>query len=203
MSAPIVIEPVKPAPTTVGRVEPLRGSAIVGMLRELDDSPPDGSGESGLPQSHHDAYRLKLQGISPDDIGKRFCVSRVTVWRWCKAVEAEYRESIETEPVLNQIASEIARLDDLEQQNRDAAAKARAGRERALFLSEARKCAGQRANLKLSVGILPRAPEKLFAAVADLRPADLANPNDNPSTRSRDDIIAELIGRLENSRTIS
>ena len=156
--------------------------------------------ESSLPKQYHEAYRMKLSGQSIQDIADTFSVDRVTIWRWCKAVEAEAVSQLADEPVLNIIAREVSRLTDLEEQTRAGAANTKSDRSKAMFLSEARRAAVSRQNLLIATGIIPKAPDQIFRVTADLKPTDKV---ETPEERlSRDEAIKQLIDKMQHSRFV-
>lgn len=126
--------------------------------------------ESALPQTHHEAYRMKLAGRAIQDIAESYGVDRTTIWRWCKAVEAEARKQIAGEPVFNLIVREIIRLTDLEEQARVGAENTKSDRAKGIYLSEARRAAVARQNLLITTGIFPKAPEQVFRITANMKP---------------------------------
>jgi len=141
--------------------------------------------ESGLPKTHHDAYRMKLAGRAIQDIADTYKVDRTTVWRWCKAVEQETMSQLADEPVFNLIVREVSRLTDNEEQARDGAEQTTSDRAKAMFLAEARRAAVSRQNLLITTGIFPKAPEQIYRVTATMKP------------KTENDESTELLSRAE------
>src|SRR5262245_54353734 len=93
---------------------------------------PPGLLESALPRDYHQAYKLRLAGIAVAEIAAKFGKDQTTIWRWCKAVENEYVNYLETTPTFNMVAEQLKRLRDIEEECRRAAANERSGRARAM-----------------------------------------------------------------------
>jgi hypothetical protein len=149
--------------------------------------------ETKLPDSHNQAYKLRLQGMAVGDIAAQFGVCRETIWRWCKLVEQEFLRQLETTPAFNIIAEQFKRLRDLEEENRTAAAGAKSERAKAMFYAVALKALQAQNELLLDVGILDRAPDKLFSVVTNARPQPQQVPREH---RSREQLINDLLDKL-------
>jgi transposase-like protein len=149
--------------------------------------------ETKLPDSHNQAYKLRLQGMAVSDIAARFGVCRETIWRWCRAVADEFTRQLETTPAFNIIAEQFKRLRDLEEENRTAAAGAKSERAKAMFFAVALKALQAQNELLLDVGILDRAPDKLFSVVTNARPQPEKVPREH---RSRQELISDLVDKL-------
>lgn len=161
--------------------------------------------ESRLPDTHHLAYRMRLAGKRVGGVGgiaAHFHKRRETIWRWCQLVEAEYRKLVEHEPVLNQISREVAGLTDLEMQARENLEASTNDRAIIGFLGEARKAATARQNFLLTVGVLPKEPERLYTATVEFKPMDDGTDDDNTPLRSRQEMIETLIDALSKGRTL-
>lgn len=157
--------------------------------------------ESTLDQRFNDAYRLKLAGRPIKEIADHFKVDRVTIWRWCKQVEGEALQQIADEPVFNLIVRGVARLNDIEEQARDAALKTKSDRAKVMFLGEARRAAISRHNLLITTGFFPKAPEQIFRVTASMKPHEMDVGEAGP-LRDRKETIGELIEAMQRGRSI-
>lgn len=180
------LEALLPAPTVITALE-----LAAGETAGADHSPA--LVETKLPDSHNQAYKLRLQGMAVGDIAAKFGVCRETIWRWCKLVEQEFLRQLETTPAFNIIAEQFKRLRDLEEENRQAAAGAKSERAKAMFFAVALKALQAQNELLLDVGILDRAPDKLFSVVTNARPQPDKVPREH---RSRQELISDLVDKL-------
>lgn len=158
--------------------------------------------ESTLPETHHQAFAMRLQGKSVSAIAQHFGVDRTTVWRWIQKVAAEFREQLENEPTFNIFAREVQNLDDLERQARENAERTNSDRARTGFLAEARRCCTARTNLLLTCGVIPKAPEHLYRATVNLKPEDLKESADDEENMSRQEAIAQCILRMQKEKSL-
>ncbi|TWT31105.1 hypothetical protein KOR34_44790 [Posidoniimonas corsicana] len=174
--------------------------SVVTALEALGDPPKDFEG-SKLTEQHHRIYRARLAGKPVREIAQAEGVDPSTVWRKCKAVEAEASEQY-SKPVLNILTEELARLTDLEQQARQLAESSKSDRAKQAYLGEARRSATARQHLLVTTGILPKSPEKIYQVIADNRPQEILSDDDRGPTIPRDQAISQLIGKMANARSL-
>ena len=173
-------------------------AAVSAAVAAVIDSQPKDTvpPKSELKPAMNAAYRLHLAGMKVKDIAKQLNISRISVWRYVKAVEAEAREQLENEPHFNSLVRQLLSLEDLEQQAREAAANATSDKAKAAFLGEARRASTAAANLKLATGLIAKEPEKHFHVTASLRPE---SPHDAKPNRTRDELVEHLLELLQNT----
>jgi len=158
--------------------------------------------DSECPDSWHTCYKMKLSGLSSGAIAKRMGICRTQVWRRCKAVETEFLQTLEATPILNIISEEIAKLSNLEAMNYKLAEETDSSRAKSLFLTEARRVAGDRRKLLQDVGILPHwDPEKIYRKPGDMKPAEV-RADENQQPRSKEAMLEEILEILERTPVI-
>jgi len=149
---------------------------------------------------HREAYRLHRAGQTMSQIAHAFGVSERTIYRWIESYEDQYRGSIEGKPVLNLIAEELAKLDDLEREGMREAAATKFPTQRRGYLLIALKAMTARHALLLEVGILPREPTKIYGALQELKPLVAESGADH--TRTEEQIRDDILALLQSSRTV-
>lgn len=175
--------------------------SIITALESAGDPPTEPEQGSKLTEQHHRIYRARLAGKPVKEIAEAEGIDPSTVWRKCKAVEAEAGERY-TQPVLNILTEELNRLTDLEQQARQLAETSKSDRAKQAYLGEARRAATARQGLLVTTGILPKSPEKIYQVIADNRPQEILSDDDRGPTIPRDQAISQLIDKMANARSL-
>lgn len=156
---------------------------------------------SKLPDSFHETMRLKLSGVPTNEIARRMGIDRTTVNRRCFAVEKEFTEHLEGQTSFSIIATEIQRLNKIEDAAMKVVDETKSDRVRDAALNTARKVIMARFHIYLKSGLVDQVPERIFQLIANFKPADF-NEEKTEVTRTRQEAVSEIIEAFQKSRIL-
>jgi DNA-binding Lrp family transcriptional regulator len=140
-----------------------------------------------------EAWRCRyVAGLPLKEVADRLECSPRTVQRLVRRAEEQARVELETEPPLSIISREATRLLGIALDALRDAERCKSDRERTAHRNCAVRALKARADLLVSVGIMPAEPTKIYSAVAHLKPQDPGG--DKPGyERSEEDVREECL----------
>jgi len=147
------------------------------------------------------AFALHLAGETYEQIAERLDVSRASVGRLLAEYRSAYRKRLETEPTLHLIAERLSRYEAIAATALRDAESATSDRGRHSHRQTALRAMRQFDELALSVGVLPKEPEKIYSATINMKPSDLRSDGET-DPRSAEDIAADIQRLLKHTRVL-
>lgn len=146
------------------------------------------------------AYRLKMQGYTVEQIATNMRVCQRTIHRWLTKHKEEYATQLQSQPGVNVLAEHIAALEEMERLAMQDYRRSSGNRDRHSFLKAAMNARQQIIDLQLKVGVMPSSPSQLHVSVQDSSP--LASAAEKEASLSREELTARLIELVGNPKQL-
>lgn len=151
-------------------------------------------------ERHREAYLMKRSGEQIKAIASKFGVDVRTIHRWLMTYEENYRKALEEKPMVNLIAEEVAKLDEMEHTARKLASASRSDAHCRGYLNLALKALIAKQQFLLNVGVLPTEPAKIYTTISSNQPGD--SRTSSSDERSDEEIQQNIIELLKHARSL-
>ena len=179
--------------TTSNESDTKPGGGIITILQQSKTP------AAGITDQQRRAMKLRLAGKSLESIGKTLGVTRQTVARWLKAVAEESIRELEQESSISILTQQLQGLKDLENKARRGADTTKSDRQRISCLNAAARFQKMQLDIMVTVGILPKQAEKIFAVVSENK---IQTEEEREIPKNKGQLISEIIDNLDNIRSI-